>query len=87
MPEFLQINMQTKTVTPATPMQGRLPSAIKEMEQIEGKLILQGAEKGVDGVKDGLGWTAAISQDSGHLIFTASGDEVAFVGFGACRVQ
>src|SRR5262249_30199039 len=75
MPEFLKFDLQNKTVTPGTSMQGKQPSAIKEIDRIEGKLILQGAEKGPDGEKDGLGWTASISEDSGKLIFTASGDE------------
>ena len=84
MPEFLKFDLQNKNVTPATPIKGRQPTSIKEMERIEGKLILQGAEQGADKVKDGLGWTAAISEENGKLIFTASGDDVAFVAFGTC---
>jgi hypothetical protein len=87
MPEFLKFDLPNKTVTPATPIKGRQPTSIKEMERIEGKLILQGAEPGADKVHDGLGWTAAISEENGKLIFTASGDEVAFVAFGTCVAQ
>jgi hypothetical protein len=57
------------------------------MERVEGKLILQGAEDGVENVRDGLGWTAAISEESGKFILSASGEEVAFVIFGACIAQ
>lgn len=87
MPEFLKFDLQNKNVTPATPIEGKQPTSIKEMERIEGKLILQGAEQGADKVHDGLGWTAAISEQNGKLIFTASGDEVAFVAFGTCTAQ
>jgi hypothetical protein len=87
MPEFLKFDLSNKNVTPATPIQGRQPTSIKEMERIEGKLILQGAEPGAEKVRDGLGWTAAISEENGKLIFTASGDEVAFVAFGTCVAQ
>ena len=87
MPEFLKFDIPNKNVTPATPIQGRQPTAIKEMERIEGKVILQGAEEGADKVHDGLGWTAAISEETGKLIFTASGEDVAFVAFGTCTAQ
>lgn len=84
MPQFLKVDVPNKTVTPAKPIEGRKPSAIRRMERVEGKLILQGAEEGVENVIDGLGWTAAISEETGKFILTASGEEVAFVVFGAC---
>lgn len=31
-----------------------------------------------------LGWSAAITQDRGRLVLSASGEGVAFVVFGAC---
>jgi hypothetical protein len=87
MPEFLKFDIPNKQVIPATPIEGKQPTSIKGIERIEGKLILQGAEEGPDKVKDGLGWTAAISEENGQMIFTASGDEVAFVAFGSCVAQ
>jgi hypothetical protein len=87
MPPFLKVDVQQKTVAPANPIEGRKPTSIERIERIEGKLILQGAEPGIEKVHDGLGWTAAISEENGKLIFTASGDEVAFVAFGACLAQ
>ena len=42
------------------------------------------AEDGIEDVRDGLGWTAAITQDSGRFVLSASGERVAFVVFGAC---
>ena len=45
--------------------------------------VLQGAEDGYTGVRDGLGWTISISGESGQVVLTASGDQVAFVVFGA----
>ena len=57
---------------------------IERTEEIDGKLILQGAEDAIEGVRDGVGWTMAIMQDTGKAILTAAGDNVAFVLFGAC---
>jgi len=34
-------------------------------------------------MRDGLGWTMAISQETGQVVLTASGEQVAFVVFGA----
>jgi hypothetical protein len=87
MPPFLKVDAQHKTVTAVKPIEGRKPTPIERIERIEGKLILQGAEPGIEEVHDALGWTAAISETTGKLIFTASGDEVAFVAFGACMAQ
>jgi len=42
------------------------------------------AEDGVEGVRDGLGWSASIAQDTGRFVLSASGERVAFVVFGAC---
>jgi hypothetical protein len=87
LPQFLKVDVQHKTVIPAEPMEGRKATAIERVERIDGKLILQGAEDGVENVRDGLGWTAAISEATGKLILTASGEDVAFVSFGACIAQ
>jgi len=87
MPQFLKVDPAKKIVTPAKPIEGRKPTQIERMERVDGKLILQGAEDGVENVRDGLGWTAAISETTGKFILTASGEEVAFVIFGACIAQ
>jgi hypothetical protein len=59
-------------------------STIRAVVEIDEKLILQGAEDGIEGVRDGLGWSAAIAQDSGRFVLSASGERVAFIVFGAC---
>ena len=87
LPQFLKVDLAKKIVTPATPIEGRKPTQIERTERVEGKLILQGAEEGIENVHDGLGWTAAISEETGNFILTASGEDVAFVVFGACIAQ
>ena len=54
------------------------------MEFLDNKLFLQGADDGVEGVRDGLAWSMSISQDSGRMVITAAGGNEAFVVFGAC---
>ena len=59
-------------------------SKIERMEVVDSKLILQGAEDAIEDVRDGVGWTMAIMEDTGKAILTAAGDDAAFVLFGAC---
>jgi hypothetical protein len=53
------------------------------MENVDGKLILQGAEDGYEKSRDGFGWTLAISEENGRAVYTAAGEEEALVIFGA----
>ena len=81
---FMRPDFSAKTLTsPGAGANGK-SSAIERSETVDGKLILQGAEDGMEGVRDGLGWTIAISQDTGRMVVTASGEDVAFTIFGAC---
>jgi len=42
---------------------GKKPkSDIERITRIDGKLILKGAEDGIEGERNGLGWTLAISE-------------------------
>lgn len=59
-------------------------SAIDTAKDFDGGLILQGAEEEAEAAGSSLGWSAAITQDSGRVVLSASGDGVAFVVFGAC---
>ncbi len=62
-----------------------LASEIGSVASIEGKLIVQGTDAGLtDEADDGGGWTIAISQAYGSMLFTVTGHDVAFVGMGNC---
>jgi len=84
LPRFLTIDFKNKTIGPVSESDTRPGSVIERMERVDGKLILQGAEDGYESVRDGLGWTIAIAEGTGKVVMTASGDQVAFVVFGAC---
>ena len=84
LPQFLKIDFVNKTIIAAASDVDIPPSIIERQEVVDGKLILQGAEDGYEEVHDGLGWTIAISDDNGQVVLTASGEQVAFVAFGAC---
>jgi hypothetical protein len=84
LPQFMKIDFTNKTISPATGDDtSQNHTSIERQEVVDGKLILQGAEDGYDKMRDGLGWTMAISEESGQVVLTASGEQVAFVIFGA----
>ena len=80
--QFVTIDFAKKEMIGVSDTEKR--TAIERIEEVDGKLILQGAEEAIEGVRDGVGWTMAIMEDTGKAILTASGDNVGFVLFGAC---
>ena len=87
LPRFSVIDVKKKVIHPTKESGINRVSSIERMESVDGNLVLQGAEDGLEDVRDGLGWTIAIVEDSGDLVLTASGDGVAFVVYGACTLQ
>jgi hypothetical protein len=83
LPQFLKIDFNKKTIRPAAAGDEAPATTIERHEVVDGKLILQGAEDGYENMRDGLGWTMAITEETGQVVLTASGDQVAFVVFGA----
>jgi hypothetical protein len=87
LPNFLKIDFKKKRITATKEGGVQRTSKIENRERIDGKLIMQGAEDGVAGVRDGLGWSIAISESTGKMVLTGSGDQFGLVVFGACIPQ
>ena len=85
-PHFLKINFKEKKISATQASGSKKSTEIENFEKIDGKIIIQGAEDGIEGVRDGLGWSLAINEETGKTVLTASGDEVGFVIFGACTL-
>lgn len=85
-PRFLQIDFAEQQITRTRPNGDEISSQIERSETIDGRLILQGAEDGFEGVRDGIGWSLSIDEVSEDMVLTGSGKDVAFVIFGACTV-
>jgi hypothetical protein len=85
-PNFLRIDFKEKKISATFTDGSKKSSTIENSEKIDGKVIIQGAEDGIEGVRDGVGWSLAISEETGKTVLTASGDEVGFVIFGACTL-
>ena len=83
-PDFLRIHFKERTISAPQWGENQPSSQIENLEHIDGKLILQGAENGMKDIRDGLGWSMAISEATGKMVLTGSSDPAAFVIFGAC---
>ena len=66
------------------PGTGKTQFLVERVEHLDGKLVLQGADDGVEDVRDGLAWSMSISEDTGKMVLSAAGDGFAMVVFGAC---
>jgi hypothetical protein len=77
LPQFLKINFKEKTITGNLESGELRTTKILGMERINGKLILQGVE-------EGMGWSMVVTENSGKMALSASGDQMAFIVFGAC---
>lgn len=84
LPHILKVNVGNKGITAVGEGEPKGVTEIKNVEHIDGKLILQGAEDGFERYQDGLGWTMAVMESNGDMVLTASGDRVAFIVFGEC---
>ena len=83
-PKHFSIDFKTKTLRPAENSLIRKTITFHSLVHIDNTLVLQGVDKGVDGVDDGLAWSLAISKQDGKAVLSASGDKVAYVVFGVC---
>ena len=76
-PQFIRLDFEQKMARATRANGEERTTKIESLTQEEGKLILQGVQRG-------LGWSMTIAQENGAMTLTAAGDRMAFVIFGAC---
>jgi hypothetical protein len=76
-PQFFFIDLASRKVEATRPDGTKLNTAFTMTASDNQPIILQGAE-------NGRGWSATIDRETGGIVVTASGLEVAFAVFGAC---
>jgi len=79
MPDFFQVEASASVIRGAT-----AETPIERIEHLDGKLVLQGADDGIEDVRDGIAWTMVIDEDTGKMMLNATGDDFSVVVFGAC---
>jgi hypothetical protein len=73
---FLRIDFKKKEVYTTKQAQEQA-SRIEKVERAGGVVLLSGTQ-------NGRGWNLSLTEATGYLVLTVSGDQVAFVVFGAC---
>ncbi len=76
LPQFIKVDLAAKRVSGMEDKQEEV-AAIQHIEQLDGRFILQGAQ-------NGRGWSLVIVEETGRMTLSVSGEEVAFLAFGAC---
>jgi hypothetical protein len=81
MPQFFRIDFKNSSMTAIGIVEEGMKkeTPIKNFQRQDGKLVLQGVEV--------RGWSMVITEKTGKMTLTASGDDEAFVLFGACMPQ
>ena len=87
LPRFMDVDFANRVITSTEEGAEKRKTVVERLERIDGKVIIEGAEDGYEGTRDGLGWSMAISEENGKLVLTGSGDGVGFVVFGACMAK
>lgn len=77
LPRFIRIDVSQSSVTSVRASGEERTSAIGSSSTNGGFLVLQGSDGSV-------AWSATIEQANGNMTLTASGEQMAFVAFGAC---
>jgi hypothetical protein len=85
LPRAFMIDFDNKRILPTKDSVVRRQTRIKRFEHVENKMILQGADDGVAGVNDGIGWSMAVEKSSGRFVISAAGDNVGYIVFGSCK--
>ena len=83
-PRLIRVDLDAKTLTGSRVDGTTWQSVIDHAEEVDQKIIIQGAEDGSKDRHDGVGWTVTISKLTGRMTLAAAGDDVVFVGFGSC---
>ena len=84
LPDFVVIDHKKQEVRMLGASHSDRKTAIKRSEIVKGNLIVQGAESSDESDREAVGWTAAIDDESGQLVVTATDGGSAIVVFGKC---
>ncbi len=85
LPRVFILDFNEKIIIPGKESVIRRQSQIKRVKHIENMMILQGADDGMAGVDDGVGWSLAIEKSQGRFVVSAAGDNVGYIVFGSCK--
>lgn len=84
LPDKFFVNLKDRKIVPTIDSLVRRTAKIEQSRRVEDKLVLQGTDEGVEGVEDGIGWSMAISIETGEFVISVSASSVGYIEFGRC---
>jgi len=85
LPTRFRIDFASKNLIPAKGSRVSRTVSFKTVDQIDNKLVIQGVDEGVAGVRDGVAWSLIIAKNNGESVLAVAGDGVAYAVFGVCK--
>jgi hypothetical protein len=80
-PRFLRVDFTGSTIRSERPDGGLRSTPIEGLRTIEDRIVLNGVERGVEGV---VGWNLVIGQNDGDMTLAVAGMGISLIVFGAC---
>ena len=80
-PVFTEINFETNTLS-TTPQH-----KVERISKIAAVNHLPNGQMSVQGTDGDFAWSMLVSEESGSMTLTTSGEEVGFIVFGACTIR
>ena len=77
LPELIRVDAKKKQLTILDAERAGETTAVANVSEVDGALILQGVESG-------LGWTMEIATATGEMTLAVTGSEIGFLVFGSC---
>ena len=77
LPPFIKLNFTEKMLSTTEAAQKQQTTPIKQLEQFDASMILQGVE-------GSRAWSMVIAKETGKMSATVADDQAGFVIFGAC---
>jgi hypothetical protein len=77
LPQFIQVDVKNNMISTTRADKVKRESRIKNLQRADGKIFMQGVERG-------RGWSMVIAEDTGKMSASAIEERVSFNVFGAC---
>jgi hypothetical protein len=87
LPNFFNVDTANKVLTGKHDGGIDASTPVERLEHLDGKLILQGGDDGIEDIADGTGWTMVIDENTGKMSMTAAGNGYVVVAFGVCMAR
>jgi len=85
LPTRFRIDFESKKLIPSKGSRVSRTVYFERVDQIEDKIVIQGVDEGIAGVRDGVAWSLVISKKNGESVLSVAGDGVAYAVFGVCK--